>query len=181
MCEPVSATMAVMAIAGAGASMYANKETAEFQAKQQGLNTKRANAAALQAYELDTQQLGLAASQELDAAADEKLRLNLDTQKSVSTARAAGAESGLAGYSLDAQIDDFYRQGADNITTLDANLDNAQAGRQLERKSIYNSAVNRQQSFKPYQPSSGVFYTGAALQIANAGTQGYATGKSLQS
>lgn len=180
MCDPVTATMATLAVASTATSLYANKEMAEFQAEQTAINVRNQNNAAMQAYELDTQQLGLIEVQEQEAAADERMNLLLDTQKSVATARTAGAESGLAGYSLDAQVDDFVRQGFNNVTTLDANQAASEANRSLERKSIHSAATNRQQRFKPYQPSSGVFYSGAALQIANSGVQGYSQGKSLQ-
>lgn len=181
MCEPTTAALVALSVGSTAASLYANKEQAEFEAKQNQQNTIRNNQAAMQAYELDTQQLGMVASQELEAFSDEKLKMQLATQKSIATARTAGAESGLAGYSLDSSIDDFFRQGANNLTNLDANLESSKAVRGIERKSLYEAAKNRQQSFKPYEPSSTAFYTGAALQLGSSGVQGYSAGKSLAS
>lgn len=179
MCEPVSATMAVLAIAGTAATMYANKEATEYQAQETGSAVQRNNDAALEAYKLDTQQLGLAATQESEALASEELHLKLETRKAASTARAANAESGLAGYSLDAQVDDIINQGFSNITTLDANREHSLASRDLQRDSIQLAAKNRQQGFNPYQSKASTYYTGAALQIANAGVNGYTAGKQL--
>ena len=161
--------------------MWGNKQATEAYAATQADNVQRANDAAMTAYELDTQKMGLAEVQQMDAAADEKLRLQLDTQKAVATARAASAESGLAGYSLDAQEDDITRQGLDNITTLDANVEAYQANQSLERKTLHEAANNRQQRFNPYQTSDAVFYSGAALQLGSKAVQGYSQGKYLQS
>lgn len=178
MCNPVA--LAALSVGSSAASIWGNKKSTEAQAKAMSENTQRANDAALRAYEIDTQQMGLSNLQDMEAAADEKFRIQLDTQKAAATARAASAESGLAGYSLDAQIDDITKQGLDNLTTLDANIDAMQANQTLERKALHESAKNRQQTFDPYQPSSSVFYTGAALQLGGSGVQGYATGKSLK-
>jgi hypothetical protein len=181
MCEPVSIAAAAVAVGSTVASMYGQKEATEFQAEQGAKSQRRANQAAYDSYILNTKELGLGIAQEDEILAEERLAIDLETQKRVATAKAASAESGLAGYSIDSQLDDIFSQGSRNQTVLDANADYAEASRSLQRKSLYEGAKNQQAGFKPYQPSSGLFYTGSALQIAGAGAQGYSLGKSMSS
>lgn len=178
MCEPISAATAALAVTSSVAQMVGNKKALEHQARVQAENTRRNNKAAMDSYLINTQQMNLGKTQENEALADEKLALKLETRKRAATARAGSAETGLAGYSIDAQVQDIIKQGLDNVTTLDTNQEYSDANFAIQQKGIYQQAKANQAGFQPYQPSPKLFYTGAALKIAGSGVQGYAAGKS---
>lgn len=178
MCEPTT----IMTALAAGQSLFSQIETAratEAQWKMDAKNQDRANKAAMESYLADSTQLAHQQLQEDESTAQERLSTKLETQKRASAARAAGAESGLTGISLDAQVTDLIRGGATNLTNIDTNAEFSRQQREYQKKSLQRTADGRVGGFKVYQPSKFSSLVGAGLQIGGSAAQGYSAGKSL--
>lgn len=180
MCEPTTLFAAAMG-ANSLFSMYQQSSMTEKQWAIEAENMEKSNAAAMETYLSDSSQLVNQQIQADERDAQERLAAKLDTQKRVGAARAAGAESGIRGISLDNQVMDLIRGGSNNLTTIDSNSAYEKQQREYEKKSLQRSAKGRVQDFKVARPSRGASLLGAGLQIGGSAMQGYATGKSISS
>lgn len=171
MCEPTTIAMTAMAVASTAYGIHESntqQNYAEAVAKQ---NAEMQNAAAAENYKLQNRQLNLQQLQENEATALQKHQQRLAVQREVATARVAAGESGVSGLSIDSLFADIIRQGANNMTTLDRNLADANDQRDIEKKALQNNTWAGLQNPSFYKGSNGML--GAGLQIASAGLGAY--------
>jgi hypothetical protein len=170
MCNPALAVAAITVASSAYSIHESNTQQnyAEAVAKQ---NAEMQNAAAEENYKLQNRQLNMQQLQESEATALEKHKQRLAVQREVATARVAAGESGVSGLSIDSLFADIIRQGANNMTTLDRNLADANDQRDIEKKALQNNTWAGLQNPSFYKGSNGML--GAGLQIASSGLSAY--------
>lgn len=172
MCNPALAVAALTVASTAYSINEANTQQnyAEAVAKQ---NAEMQNQAAMENYKLQNRQLNMQQLQESEATALEKHKQRLAVQREVATARVAAGESGVAGLSIDSLFSDIIRQGANNMTTLDRNLADANDQRDIEKKALQNNTWAGLQNPSFYKGKHQTL--GAGLQIASSGAGAYTT------
>lgn len=171
MCEPTTIAMAAMAVVSTAYGIHESntqQNYAEAVAKQ---NADLQNAAAMENNKLQNRQLNMQQLQESEATALQKHQQRLAVQKEVATARVGAGESGVAGLSIDSLFSDIIRQGANNMTTLDRNLEDANAQRDVEKRALQNNTWAGLQNPSFYKGKNQTL--GAGLQIASAGMSAY--------
>lgn len=121
MCEPVSITLGIMSAAG---SLMAADAASDAQDAAYEENVRASNQAKMDA----DRQINLQEAQAQEAAAQEKLANDLQTQQTVARAVVAGGESGVEGNSITAVKENIVRQGLEANTMVTQNL-----GRELSQ------------------------------------------------
>lgn len=170
MCNPALAVAALAAASTAYQVDSSNKQTA-WQNKQTEMNAEANNKAVAENFKNQNQLLNMQELQESEQAAQQKMQQRLAVQKEVASQRVASGEAGVSGLSIDSIFADVIRQGANNITTIDRNLADSNAQRDVERKQLRNAAEAGMQSTATYKGSGQAL--GAGLQIIGAGVGGY--------
>lgn len=138
MCEPVSITLGIMS----AASGIMNAQAASDAQDEAYAENVRASTEAKRDAD---RQINLQESQAQEAAAQEQLKNDLQTQALVSRAVVAGGESGALGQSTLAAQENIVRQGLEANTMVTQNLGRevAQMGEaRLGAKSNYTSRIN---------------------------------------
>lgn len=138
MCEPVSITLGIMS---AGAALMQADAASDAQDEAYAENVRASTEAKRDA----DRQINLQESQAQEAAAQEQLKNDLQTQALVARAVVAGGESGALGQSTLAAQENIVRQGLEANTMVTQNLGRevAQMGEaRLGAKSNYTSRIN---------------------------------------
>ena len=138
MCEPVSITLGIM---GAAGSLMAADAASDAQDAAYEENLRASNQAKMDA----DRQINLQEAQAQEAAAQEQLMNDLQTQQTVARAVVAGGESGVQGNSIAAVQENIVRQGLEANTMVTQNLGRelAQMGEQrLGAQSTHTSRIN---------------------------------------
>lgn len=186
MCEPVSLTMAGVAVAGAGASIYG--QTQQHEAAQQ-VEDQKAEAVneqitetrkrATADYLATVQDEQLAQAQEHQALVEKKVDLAKAERSGRATATVAAAESGVAGQTLLDIQNDYRLQMDQTAARLGVNQDNQDYQHKRNIDAAGTVYTNRADSIKPYQknPVKPVDYFGPIFSAAGQGLNaGVATG-----
>jgi len=138
MCEPVSITLGIMSAAG---SLMAADAASDAQDAAYKENVRASNQA-----KMDTdRQINLQEAQAQEAAAQEKLMNDLETQQTLARAVVAGGESGVQGNSITAVQESIVRQGLEANTMVTQNLGRelSQLGEErLGAQSTHTSRIN---------------------------------------
>ena len=185
-CEPVSLTMAGIAVAGAGASIMG--QTQQHSAANQVESQKAAavneqitenRRRATEDYIVSVRDEQLVQSQEMQSLAEKKNDLSKKERHAMGSVRVAAAESGVAGNSL-AAIENDYRMQMDQAAgRLGINQDNANYAHSRNIEAMGVQYRNRSTAVQPYQkqPVKPVDYFGPIFGAAGAGMNaGVATG-----
>jgi hypothetical protein len=120
-CEPVSITAGILAVASAGAAVYSANQ------QQKALN----ESAKVQQTQID---------QAASAQTDDRLK---QAREQRASARAAAAESGTSGNSSDAILNDLLMQSGRDVSRIEKNRENGQIESQQEVRSK-TSEINGQ-------------------------------------
>ena len=171
MCHP--AIPAAVAAIGSAYSIQEQSNQASFQDALAEHNQNKQNQALLEDYQSQTSQLNIQEAEEDDAATEEKIRIQRETQKRVAEARVSSSEAGVAGLSIDSLVSDIIRGGANNVNTIESNLESAAWQRQRERQALWNNARYGLRTHASYKPSKMSKSVGAALQISSAAVGAY--------
>lgn len=159
-------------MAGTGVQIMESRNQQKYADEVARQNAEQANKAATENFLIQNRQLNQMELQDQMTANIEKNQQQLAAQKAAATQRVSAGEGGVSGLSIEGLFADIERQAGNNMTTIDRNLDSANAQRNFERKVVQNNTtagfVNRS-SYK-----SGLGGLGAGLQIATAGLSGYA-------
>ena len=168
MCDPV--TMAVLTVAQ-GAAQY-QEGVAQAQAQQSRFDANRL--AANEARDLKVQTLNQRATQEAEAASEEKLALSIKALEGEGAALVAQGESGLSGNSMDLLLQDYEAQKLRGVTTINRNLENVEKQIALEKRGASAEAQSRTNSLQ-----QGVMpnFLAAAVGTAANATAAYNAGK----
>lgn len=171
MCDPV--TMAVLTVAQ-GAAQY-QEGVAQAQAQQSRFDANRL--AANEARDLKVQTLNQRATQEAEAASEEKLALSIKAMEGRGAALVAQGESGLTGNSMDLLLQDYEAQKLRGVTTINRNLENVEKQIELEKRGASAEAQNRTNSLQ-----QGVMpnFLAAAVGTAANATSAYQSAKVSQ-
>ena len=164
MCEPVSITMAVLSAAGAGVGVA--------QQKQQVEDAKRRRALGFTALGQQKGQLDLRSLQEATLAAQEREAVRSDALRAMGTTVAGMASQMGGGASYEAVIQALEAQSSKDIAAIDQNL--AWTQQSIEQQ---KAGLDLEWQMQPtiFEQSD----LAAALSIATAGVEGYATGESI--
>jgi hypothetical protein len=156
----IAAASVGLAALSAGAGVYSQYQGAKSQNKMFEANARSANESA----QIESEALAARQQQEREAAGQALVQNAMDAASVRGTNRAAAAESGLSGFSIDALINETSMQEARNAETIEANQGFAAQQYQLERRGIAANARSRRNSV-----SRGSFNPAvAALQIGTA-------------
>lgn len=161
-----SVVTAGTALAGIGSSVMAyqgQKNQAKF-AEQSATVERNANVA----------RLGFEQSQETQNQADRLEGLRRETEAKQATARAAAADAGVEGISVDSVLNELSGQGAEALQTLNTNYARTGVANATERTNI-DQQYSRTVASSP-RPSG----LGLALDLVSQGAKGYAGYKGSQ-
>jgi hypothetical protein len=176
MCSPAAIPIAT-AILGAGSAglQYAGQRR---QAKQQAQFQQRAADAERQRSLMEQSSIRIRQAQEQEATAREIGEVSKKAREAMATATVSAGESGVAGLSVDALLDDYTRQEAtyrmgvtrqQEMKDLQTGLALTDAGFRSQNRLIdINRPINRQS-----------FLTGA-MNVASSGLSGLRTGLELK-
>jgi len=173
MCEPVSATMAALAVvstATGAAQADANaRATNQYNEEMFERNKLMAEHASVE------QHVGLASarSQEREVDQREALQVSKEADMARSTARVAALESGNSGASLESLLDDFDRQEADYVVTTKRNQRFADEQFEANSSAIAAGAEGRIDSARRAEVARPSFLN-TALQMGAAGLSAHA-------
>ena len=168
MCEPT--LMAALMVAQ-GVAQY-QEGVAQAQAQQSRFDANRL--AANEARDLKVQTLNQRATQEAEAASEEKLALSIKALEGEGAALVAQGESGLTGNSMDLLLQDYEAQKLRGVTTINRNLENVEKQIELEKRGASAEAQSRTNSLQ-----QGVMpnFLAAAVGTAANATAAYNAGK----
>ena len=187
MCEPVSATMAALAVM----QTYQSQEAAEKQAQAQNDMYEQNQALQNEAYAKDMEafydkevDMKLQDFKDAEAAADAKLELQIEASQSMAAMKMANMSS-AAGQSAGRSVSVLRRQLANKAFDIDDQLASQQLSSRRDFKALefdkirrHNSAIGSINSVAKaeYQDASS-----RMLGLATAGFGGYSMGKNLMS
>jgi hypothetical protein len=171
MCDPV--TMAVLTVAS-GVAEY-QQGVAKAQSDQARFDRNRL--AANDARDLKVQTLNQRATQEAEAASEEKLALGIKALESEGAAKVATGEAGVSGSTIDLLLQDYTAQKLRGVTTINRNLENVEKQIELEKRGASAEALNRTNSLQ-----QGVMpnFLAAAVGTAANATAAYQSTKVSQ-
>jgi len=176
MCGP-AVIPAVIAAASTAYAIQEQNTQANYMAAVEKQNAERSNQALMDNYRLQSHQLNLQQLQENEATALEKHKQKLAVQKEVASQRVAAGEAGLSGLSIDSIFADIIREGANNMTTLDRNLQDSNDQRAVEMKTLQNNTSAGLQSPSFYKGSNNMLSAGLQIGSAAAGSYSAAGGE----
>lgn len=104
MCDPVSVTMGVMAVVGAGAAVYSKNQATHALEDQMKFQQEQTD-------------------QQASAQTDDRIKAAREQR---AAARAASAESGVSGNSSDAILQDILMQSGRDVSRIEKNRENGQ-------------------------------------------------------
>ena len=174
MCEPMTIAVAGLALSAAStaASMEAQQQQAEsqdaFNRQRQAVGTQRS----LENYLNQTRQARSRQIQEREAAANEINEVYREARKRISTAQVAGAESGVAGGSLQDLLNNFQRQQLEFGTDVRRNLEFREDNIEDQLESVRIGAQANIENLQ-FMPSARPSFLGAALRIGSSGLGAY--------
>ena len=174
MCDPASMAIAsfTMAAASTGAGYMGQQQQAEsqdaFNRQRQAVGTQRS----LENYFNQTRQVRSRQIQEREAAANEINEVYREARKRISTALVAGAESGVAGGSLQDLLNNFQRQQLEFGTNVRRNLEFREDNIEDQLESVRLGAQANIENLQ-FMPSARPSFLGAALRIGAAGLSAY--------
>lgn len=206
MCEPVSATagtatflgmtssqlvIASMAMSAAmaaaqfaqqsqAASAQAEYQNAQATAREEQMtaNTKLA----MDSYFLNSGLVNDQLQQKDEEASRDAFSKRIEGEQGRSTARVAAAESGVAGLSVNALLDDFWRQEGRYTDTIKVNneFDHKQAS--IEKQGLRATAEGRVQSVTPFvrEPINSPSILAGALGIGSGALDRYSRYKAIE-
>lgn len=163
-----------LSVAAAAASYVAQQQASENQARSQKQmveaqnETIRQNSAlANAAYINDTKQLQNRQAEEAAAAAAREHGVQIEAEKTRSTAVTAAGEAGVSGLSVNALLTDYTRQEVDYRFQSQTQLENQRMQTEAELRGSELQAQGRVDSVRPYmaQPVSYPSLMGAALRV----------------
>lgn len=171
MCDPVSIASFSLAAAGTVAQHQQAKGQAKIQTKMAEMNAVNAREAAVRSYS----DMQIRQGQEISAAGDAIRNRRMQEMREQSTARAAAADSGVSGFSVDALINEISGVSSKDVSTITQNRDWSvdQMSRQME--GIQSQAEGRANSIAPGikpNPWATAFKIGAAGLNSYTGTLG---------
>jgi hypothetical protein len=187
MCDPVSLTVASVALAAgsAGLSIHGQQQqqmTKEGQKRQMSEN-ERVMAAnrkqATEAFISQVRQENLGKQQEQETLALKRDEYSTDAMQAQATARVAAADAGVGGQSLEMLLGDFNRQEAMFMGKLLTNQQFAEQNREERITGYGDQFENRYNSVAPYQPGpvAPVDFISPILGIASSGLNTYTSAR----
>ena len=180
MCEPISASTAIaLASAGVGAASSAVQYQGQRQqAKQQARYQQQAAEAERQRALQEQSSIRMRQAQEQEATNRELGDVAMKAREAMSRATVSAGESGVAGASVDALIDDFTRQEAEYRMGV---------GRQQEMKDVQTGLALTDAGFRSQnrlidinRPINKPSFLSGALSTVQGGVSGYRTGLELK-
>ena len=186
MCEPVSATMAALAVM----QTYQSQEAAEKQAQAQNDMYEQNQALQNEAYAKDMEafydkevDMKLQDFKDAEAAADAKLELQIEASQSMAAMKMANMSS-AAGQSAGRSVSVLRRQLANKAFDIDDQLASQQFATRRDMKAMqfdkirrHNSAVG---SINSVAKADYADANSRALGLITSGFSGYAMGQSMQ-
>jgi hypothetical protein len=180
MCDPVSLSVAVIAVsvASAGLSVYGQQQQQKaqvaYQNKLQAANQQQMEQnrdLATRAYLDQANAANAQLAQSREAAAVSNFDASRETLQARGAAIASAAEAGVYGGSLDALLSDFGRHEGMFASRNEANLIYKQQQTAAQVKGYHTEATGRTAGIQPYQPApvAPVDYFGPALQVVQTG------------
>jgi hypothetical protein len=178
MCEPASLAMVALSVGQAGMSIMGQQQNQKAQIAYQQAQAKARNEQIVQNRTMATdaylQQLNaenLMKSQEEQANAEKGQDIAIATMQAKGTAKAAAADAGVGGASLDNLLFDFNRQESMMLGRLDLNQQFSDQARTSRVTGYGNTFKQRVTSIQPFQPSAvaNVDYLSPILGIGKAG------------
>jgi hypothetical protein len=165
--------MAVLTVAS-GVAEY-QQGVAKAQSDQARFDRNRL--AANDARDLKVQTLNQRATQEAEAASEEKLALGIKALESGGAAKVATGEAGVSGSTIDLLLQDYTAQKLRGVTTINRNLENVEKQIELEKRGASAEALNRTNSLQ-----QGVMpnFLAAAVGTAANATAAYQSTKVSQ-
>ncbi len=167
MCDGASA-VAVAGLLLTAATTYTTVDQQNKNVRAQNKAMDIAEESAKESFRQQASTVNLRLQQEQEAATNAKIENAKRAAEARGTARASAGQAGVAGFSVDNLLADFYRQEAQYRSVTDTNLGyvQEQSRRDLEGlKSGTQSSINR----LVREPLPG--YLGAGLRIGGAGLQ----------
>jgi len=166
MCEPVSITMGVLAVAGAIAKTQADQQMADAQSKSNDAQYQTTMAT----YANNNAQSNLQGQQLREQTMQKIAENNINAEKGIGKATAASGTTGLAGNSVGALLGDLESNQARYNNSVETNYDNGVAGIENQRQNSWASTASNINGLKtPVQPD----YMSAGLKVANQGATTY--------
>jgi hypothetical protein len=160
MCEPLALATIGMSVASSGMSIMGQQQQRKAQIQYQQAQAQARNEQIIQnrtmATESYIQQITsehLMKSQEEQALAEKGKDLAIQTMQAQGTAKAAAADAGVGGASLDNLLFDFNRQESMMLGRLDLNQQFSDQARTSRQVGYGNTWKNRVTSIQPFQPS----------------------------
>lgn len=175
MCNPAAAAMAVVGGLQAGVQFAGARKQAKQQAAYQAQSAAAEQQRALQ----EQSSIRMQQAQQQEATGRELEQVSRKSQEALARARVSAGESGVAGASVQALMDDYTRQEAgyraaslrqQELTGVGTGLGLEQAGLASQQRLI---GIN--------QPINKPSVLGAVLQAGSQAMSGYATGQGISS
>lgn len=175
MCDPATAVMAIIAVAGATASYVGAEQTAKSQNRYAKAQAKEGEKLAHENFRLQNEAESERTNQEREAQAAETLDIQRDHAKARATARVASAEGGVSGLSVDALLAEFNQQESEELGALSRNAYFGERQSRLRRMG-YRAEANQNIGRTRFAPINRPNQAAYAAQVAGAGVQAYKDG-----
>jgi hypothetical protein len=181
MCNPAAA-MIGLSVAQGGMSIMGQQQRQRAEIEYQQANAEARNNQIVQNRSMATQSYiqqvtaeNLMKAQEEQANAEKGKDLAIQKMQAVGTAKAAAADAGVDGASLDNLLNDFNRQESMMLGRLDLNQQFSDQARTSREAGYGNTWKQRVTSIQPYQPSpvAAVDYLSPILSIGKSGLETY--------
>lgn len=174
----VSAVASVAApLIGYAAQSQAAKQQEAYQnamAKQQANYNAQVAKAAEDNYLIQKQQLYLRQQQQNEQSAQEEAAKNLEARQAIARAKVAAGEAGVAGLSVDALVNDYYRQRDVYVSAIRQTRANTEQQTIQDMRASRAQAMSSINTLQPYvpqpvqKPSLGAALISSAAGGANA-------------
>lgn len=161
MCEPMTIAYAALSIGSAYMAHQQQEVAAETQTKMYKRNAANARTALTDSYAQMQNRKG----QQIEATAQQIQQRRVAAMRQEATARAANADSGVTGISVDSILRDLSAVASGDIVTMEQNRDWSLAQMDNEMRGLGTQAKNQMNSMTPgVKPSkwSGAFRVGGA-------------------
>ena len=166
MCSPIAAAIGLGA-AQTGVSLVGQSQAASAQAKAQA----QASVAERQRYLQEVSSMRVQQGQEQIAAAQQIQKAQQRAREARATARVSAGESGVAGLSVDALVNDLSRQEAEYRFATQQQTQMADVGRQMQLQNAGLAFTNNMLSIN--RPIQRPDFLGSALSGATTGLATY--------
>lgn len=166
MCEPMTIAYAALTIGSAVAAHQQQTATAETQTKLHKLNSANARTALTDSYS----QMQTRKGQQIAATSQQIQQRRIEAMRQESTARAANADSGVKGFSVDSILRDLSAVASGDVMTMEQNRDWSLDQMNQEMRGLRTQAKNQMNSVAPgVKPSKW----GAAFKVGGAAMDSY--------